>query len=567
MDVDIARLQDILSEYIIVLEDSDVIHVSDALAHRMGIGKQEDVYDFLHEDGTFLESLGSRQEKVHFPVKGGEGFLCTYTETRLNGNALLAFTEAGGQKSVLSEEVAVNPFSPEAKSAGASLLIIKAGHIVYADTGFLDFIGYDAGDVLGRQVISLISPKSRETFIEACEEGAHDPERMVGSSVVTLTTASGKRVHALINGGWVSHGGNDYLRLEVVSITERIRLEKALKDEQHKFSELFDCSPIGLVYISPRGSILECNDFVSKLMHYSKEEMRGAAFTRFVAPHEEQRLRDEFQALFLEGCGIHRQMCLLRTKQGQDITIEYTVQVISGKDRKVKALMVLSDITGKKDLEMELLEKNAEMEKTLWEMAEVKDALEARAGELMRATEELKVLNEKLNQLSITDGLTEIYNHRHFQDRLGEDVERVNRTKGGVVSLLFLDIDDFKWFNDTYGHQCGDMVLRQLAGILKNSVRHIDILARYGGEEFAVILPNATEEEAALVAERICEAVRSTPFSLGDGTSAKVTVSIGVGTLTHGRGEKAGLIRKADNALYAAKAGGKDRAELWEDDN
>jgi len=228
--------------------------------------------------------------------------------------------------------------------------------------------------------------------------------------------------------------------------------------------------------------------------------------------------------------------------------------------------MVFSDITGKKDLEMELLEKNAEMEKTLWEMAEVKDALEARAGELMRATEELKVLNEKLNQLSITDGLTEIYNHRHFQDRLGEEVERVDRAKEGVVSLLFLDIDEFKRFNDTYGHQCGDMVLRQLAGILKNSVRHIDILARYGGEEFAVILPNAKAEEGALVGRRICEAVRSTPFYLGEGTSARVTVSIGVGTHTHGQGEKAGLIRKADNALYAAKAKGKDRVEVWEDD-
>ena len=263
---------------------------------------------------------------------------------------------------------------------------------------------------------------------------------------------------------------------------------------------------------------------------------------------------------------MHRRECMLRTENGDDITIEYNVKVITRKNRSVQALMVFSDVTDKKGLEMELLEKNAEMEKTLWEMAEVKDALEARAGELNRVTEELKVLNEKLNQLSITDGLTQIFNHRHFQDRLSEEVERVHRSKGGVLSLLILDIDDFKHFNDTYGHQCGDIVLKQLAGILKGTVRAVDIIARYGGEEFAVILPDTETPGAALVGERICQSVRSTPFSFGDGTSVKVTVSIGVGSITQGHGEKSELIRKADNALYAAKAKWKDRVEVWEEE-
>ncbi|MBN2297484.1 MAG: GGDEF domain-containing protein, partial [Deltaproteobacteria bacterium] len=347
---------------------------------------------------------------------------------------------------------------------------------------------------------------------------------------------------------------------------DKIRMERLLKEQQEKFSELFDSSPIGLLYINPRGNIIDCNEFVCNIMRYSKNEIQGSAFTKFVVPHEEERLRQEFKRLFLDGIVIPRQECMLRTEEGETITIEYNVQAISRKGRNIKALMVFSDMTEKKELEMELLEKNAEMEKTLWEMAEVKDALEARAGELNRATEELKVLNEKLNQLSITDGLTEIYNHRHFQDRLTDEVERFHREKGGQISLLMLDIDDFKRFNDTYGHQCGDMVLKQLSGILKNSVRNIDILARYGGEEFAVILPNTGTQEAARVAERICESIRSTPFSFGESTSVKVTASIGVGSLVRGQGEKAELIRKADNALYAAKAKWKDRVEVWEED-
>ncbi len=145
-------------------------------------------------------------------------------------------------------------------------------------------------------------------------------------------------------------------------------------------------------------------------------------------------------------------------------------------------------------------------------------------------------------------------------------MERVQRSKDGVLSLLILDIDDFKHFNDTYGHQCGDMVLKQLAGVLKKCVRSIDILARYGGEEFAVILPNTHAKDAETVARRICDTIRSTPLSFGSGISVKVTVSIGVGAIGRGQGDKSELVRRADSALYAAKAKWKDRVEVWEED-
>ena len=135
-----------------------------------------------------------------------------------------------------------------------------------------------------------------------------------------------------------------------------------------------------------------------------------------------------------------------------------------------------------------------------------------------------------------------------------------------MLSLLILDIDDFKRFNDSYGHQCGDMVLKQIAGLLKGSIRTIDILARYGGEEFAVILPNSNTEQAVVAAERICQTIRSTPFSYGQAVNAKVTVSIGVGTITSNQPDKAELVRKADSAMYAAKAKWKDRVEVWEED-
>ena len=160
-----------------------------------------------------------------------------------------------------------------------------------------------------------------------------------------------------------------------------------------------------------------------------------------------------------------------------------------------------------------------------------------------------------------------MYNHRHFQDRLSDEVERINRQKDGVLSLLMIDIDDFKRFNDTYGHQCGDMVLKQLAALLKSSIRNIDTVARYGGEEFAVILPNANSEQAVVAAERICQTIRSEQFSFGAVTTVKVTVSIGVGTITSGQADKSELVRRADSAMYTAKAKWKDRVEIWEVDS
>ncbi|HHO76949.1 MAG TPA: diguanylate cyclase [Deltaproteobacteria bacterium] len=566
MDFNLERLQDIVSPYILLLKQSKVIYVSNALAARMGIDVEDDIDDFLNKDMSVFEKFDNIQSTVHLPARASEPFCCSYTNTMLNGAELLAFTDQELSANTISEKAAPELFFDMASHSIGSLLIVEKGHILYANDNFYSLTGYEASNVLGRQIIGFISRDNRESFINICRESLEQPEQIIPMHEVILASSSGRRVHVHMNGGRVCREGREYLWLMMINIDDRVRMERLLKEQKDKFSELFDDSPIGLLYISPRGIIIDCNEFVCNIMRYTKKEIQGSPFTKFVVPHEEQQLRQEFEKLFLNGIVIPRKECMLRTEDGEDITIEYNVQAISRKGRNIKALMVFSDITEKKELEMELLEKNAEMEKTLWEMAEVKDALEARAGELNRATEELKVLNEKLNQLSITDGLTEIYNHRHFQDRLTDEVTRAGRIKEGVISMLLLDIDDFKQFNDTYGHQCGDMVLKQLAGILKSNVRNIDVLARYGGEEFAVILPDTPTDEAARVAERICESVRSTPFSFGGDTSVKVTVSIGVGSLIKGHGEKAELIRKADNALYAAKAKWKDRVEVWEED-
>ncbi len=167
----------------------------------------------------------------------------------------------------------------------------------------------------------------------------------------------------------------------------------------------------------------------------------------------------------------------------------------------------------------------------------------------------------ELARMATTDGLTGLHNHRMFQERLSEEILRAERYKRRLF-LLLLDIDHFKMFNDTYGHQTGDEVLRTIASVIRGSVRKVDFAARYGGEEFVIILPETDCENAFMVAERIREKVERYVIDVG-GHKTRLTVSIGISCFPQDAIDKEDLIRKADAALYLAKEGGRNRVVLF----
>ena len=174
---------------------------------------------------------------------------------------------------------------------------------------------------------------------------------------------------------------------------------------------------------------------------------------------------------------------------------------------------------------------------------------------LAEKNEELQQANEILAQLSITDGLTKLHNHRYFQDHLTREIKRVGRTKA-PLALILLDIDDFKLLNDSHGHAAGDEVLMSLASIMSDSARESDLIARYGGEEFVVLMPNTDLAGAVHLAEKIRMAVESTRLIIGDNMKPiEITVSLGVAVFDGNRREFFG---EADRALYQAKAAGKN---------
>jgi len=183
---------------------------------------------------------------------------------------------------------------------------------------------------------------------------------------------------------------------------------------------------------------------------------------------------------------------------------------------------------------------------------------------LENITKELEEKNTILDNLANVDGLTEIYNHRYFQNVLDQEISRANRHET-TLSLLLIDIDHFKNFNDTYGHQTGDFILKEFSAIIKNSIREYDTVARYGGEEFVVILPETTETEALTVAEKLRAAIDDTTFSDGR-EKYHVTASFGEITahpVTEDNFSKSSFIGRADKALYAAKESGRNKVVAY----
>ncbi len=178
---------------------------------------------------------------------------------------------------------------------------------------------------------------------------------------------------------------------------------------------------------------------------------------------------------------------------------------------------------------------------------------------LARQNQELDSLNKEFREMAIRDGLTGLFNHRYAKERLDEEFDRSMRF-GRELAVLFMDLDHFKFFNDTHGHQAGDEILQILAGLMMKNVRESDTLARWGGEEFIVIAPETSEEEGGVLAEKIRKAVAEHAFPHADKQPlGMVSLSIGMSSRSEQTENAEKLLRFADDAVYAAKDSGRNR--------
>ena len=310
------------------------------------------------------------------------------------------------------------------------------------------------------------------------------------------------------------------LLLTIRRACDKRNAERALRESEEKYRQLVE-SISDIVYATNRNGIIEyISPSVEPLTGYGTAEMIGRPFVEFIYEEDIPFIRNQIHKIISGHMGSSEYRILIKT--GEIRWIRTSSRPVFEEGAFAGLRGVMTDITERKKME-EALEKS----------------------------------NKEYRELSLTDGLTKLYNSRHFCRQLESEIERANRYHH-PLTLLMLDVDNFKNHNDSFGHLEGNSVLVHLAEVIRTSLRSSDSAYRYGGEEFMVILPETRGSEGMVVAERIREGFKDTPFHPAGGDAVHLTVSIGLAEYIHD-GKPTELIERTDANMYRAKKGGKDR--------
>ena len=246
---------------------------------------------------------------------------------------------------------------------------------------------------------------------------------------------------------------------------------------------------------------------------------------------------------------------------GED-DLESTIDTVANKSVEMLSFFEI-DPGNMKPFSQILQEANQELGKLNLSYEQLTVELKQAKEKAENFAQELKQANERLRDLAFKDGLTDLYNHRYFQDSLDHELSRARRYKK-PFSLIMLDLDQFKMINDKYGHPMGDAVLKEVSKAIKNTIRDCDIAARYGGEEFAIVLPETELKGAAMVAERLRKAVERLKITAKD-YCIQTTISVGVTSylVSPEKKDKSEIISEADKALYVSKNTGRNKASIY----
>ncbi|WP_440994958.1 sensor domain-containing diguanylate cyclase [Arhodomonas sp. SL1] len=433
--------------------------------------------------------------------------------------------------------------------AGCELLGTGVGVVAHLDTGacHIDAAHPDEGPLSPGDTLAL----EKAPWAKAAATG----ETVITDGLTAECTCLATLVHTRDNSptilAFCHRGGHPFPRedRELVELLARAldcatgsglprRRHRSTIDRLDQSNELFESvfqyAPIGMALIDTTGHILRSNEALTGILGYSDAALFGKHVREFTHPEDiehnmallEQTLAGEHGSYRMEKRYLHR--------DGAVIWGLLSVSLVrDGEGAPQYFIAQIQDITEIKQARLEL--------------------------ERQRAA--LEVANRKLSAYALTDTLTDLPNRRAFEGRLAEAVAASNRN-GQPVSLALIDVDDFKHYNDHFGHPAGDEALQVISAVMRDEARSADFLARYGGEEFALILPDTEEDEAVAACERLCASVASVRR-----LRTPVTVSIGCATHRPGDGDGAdndevaveALLHRADIVLYRAKHGGRNR--------
>ena len=299
--------------------------------------------------------------------------------------------------------------------------------------------------------------------------------------------------------------------------------------------------------------IVTWNAGAERILAYQEETIIGKHFDIIFTPEDKAQGIAEKEAQKAKQEGRANDERWHQRKDGSQFWAMGILTALRDESGELRGFVkILRDMTAHKTAEEALQRSQAALLQTNLEMQQHLQRIQEQAAELERQKVALQKTNARLETLAATDGLTGLKNHRTFQERLREEVGRAARYNA-PLSLLLLDVDHFKSYNDAFGHPAGDAVLQQVAEVLQATARASDLTARYGGEEFAVILPKTTAAEAKVAAERVRMAIET-----ADWQKRPVTISVGIATLSLIVPESSFFIRQADMALYRAKQCGRN---------
>jgi diguanylate cyclase (GGDEF)-like protein/PAS domain S-box-containing protein/putative nucleotidyltransferase with HDIG domain len=339
--------------------------------------------------------------------------------------------------------------------------------------------------------------------------------------------------------------------ISIRDISMRKQAERALRESEERYALAIRGAQEGLWDWDLKNNQLYFSPEWKSMLGYDDAELDNTPDQWYALIHEDERdaVRTEIEKHLKGETPSFQHEFQMRTKDGTYRWVLCRATAIRGDDNKpFRFTGSQIDFTARKNAEREM--KQA-----------LNDLQFALASEKV-LMEELDRKNHELIELSITDGLTSLYNHRFIQERFDFEFRRVKRY-GGNLSCMLIDIDHFKAVNDTYGHQFGDVVLRGLATLIRRNSRDVDICGRYGGEEF-MILTNQNVENALKHASKLHSCVETTEFTY-NGQTIHITVSIGIADYRDDVLTKQQLIERSDTAMYEAKEDGRNLIRIWKE--
>jgi diguanylate cyclase (GGDEF)-like protein/PAS domain S-box-containing protein len=388
---------------------------------------------------------------------------------------------------------------------------IVRGTVRYANPRAAAVIDLSPAALVGRSALDFyVDPLERASVSRELELAGK-----VENAVVRLKTANGWPFWALLSAQRIVFESESCALVGFSDITAQKVAEAAVRRSEQGIRALFSAAPVAMALIRVEDSIaLFANGRCADLFAIPVDEIPGQRAPDFyVNPADRDRVRARsFQEGMIDG-----EVIRMKRRNGEEFWALLSTRMIEF-EGEAALLVGISDVT------------------------------------------EQKVLEERLRDLATKDELTGIYNRRHFIELAEIELSR-SRRKTAPTSLAMLDIDHFKLVNDHFGHAVGDRALIEVAQAMKETLRVSDVSARLGGEEFVVLLPETALEGALAVTERLREQIGKAEIPVGDGRLARITVSAGVAELDFTEGLEA-LLKRADDALYAAKQQGRNRSVI-----